>query len=63
MGVIFTELWIVLLYCLITDGSSLKQSAFPAKNTGFFKRLPIVLLNLAANTAPRALFLEYLLML
>ena len=30
----------VLLYCLITDGNSDNEKAFPAKNTGLFNKLP-----------------------
>ena len=36
IGFILAELWIVLLYCFITDWSSLNQSAFPFSTTGFF---------------------------
>ena len=36
----------VLLYCLITDDNSDNQSAFAAKNTGFFNKLRIVLMTL-----------------
>ena len=49
----------VLLYFLITDGSSDSQSPFSLRKTGFFIRLCIVLLNSSANTAPRSVFLEY----
>ena len=63
MGVIFVELWVVLNYCLITDGSSLNQSAFPAKTVGFFFKFLIVPLNLSAKTARRAVFIEDLLRL
>ena len=43
-GVIFTERWIVLIYCLVIDGTWDIQSAFPFSNTGFFSKLCIVLL-------------------
>ena len=48
MGVIFVEMWIVLLYCLITDGSSVNQSALPAKNFGFFNKFLLVLMTRSA---------------
>ena len=51
MGVIVVELWIVLLYVLITDGNSFIHEASPAKNTGFLNKLRIVILNRSAKTA------------
>ena len=42
----------VLLYCLITDGSSEIQLALPAKNTGFFNKLRIVLTTRSAILGP-----------
>ena len=45
--VAFIELWIVLLYSLLTDGSSLNQSAIPFSKTGFFDKLRIVLMILS----------------
>ena len=49
MGVNFIEPCIVLLYCLMTDGSSDNQSPFPAKKTGFLNKLRIVLITLSEN--------------
>ena len=48
----------VLLYCLITDGNSLTQSAFPAKNTGFFNKLRIVRITRSAILGPLSVYLE-----
>ena len=53
----------VLLHCLIADGSSFNQSEFPFENTGFFNGLRIVLLNILTKTSPRVKFIEYLLIL
>ena len=52
MGVISVEMWIALLYCLIIEGSSLIQSAFPAKNTGIFNQLRTVLMPRSAILGP-----------
>ena len=49
----------VLLYFLLTDGSSDNQSPFSLRKTGFFNRLPTVLLKNSANTAPRAVIQEH----
>ena len=42
----------VLLICLMTDGSSVIPSAFPFENTGFFNTLRIVLITLSAFEGP-----------
>ena len=58
--------FILMLCCevllgYLTKGSSLTQSAFPFSNTGFFNKLLIILLGFSAKTAPREVFLDYLL--
>ena len=50
----------VFLYCLKTHGSSLNQSAFPAKKTGFFNKLRIVLITRSAIEGPLSVNLEKL---
>ena len=57
-GVRFIDWWIVFLYCLITDGNSDTQSAFPARKIGFFNNILIVLLTLSAILAPLSVNLE-----
>ena len=42
----------VLLYCLITDGSSINQSAFLFSNTGFLNTFRIVLMTRSAFDGP-----------
>ena len=44
MGAIFVELWMVSLYLLMTDGSSLNQLPFPPSDTCFFIEFRIVLM-------------------
>ena len=58
MGVIFRELWIVDFYRLLTDGSSPNQSALPFSNTGFLKKLRIVLIILSTVLGPLSVNLE-----
>ena len=58
MGVIFVELWIEILYCLVTDGNSLNQTAFPAKNICFFNNLRIVLETVSTILGPLSVYLE-----
>ena len=48
MGIIFNELWIVLLHFLVTDGSSFIHEAFTFSTIGFLNKLGIVLLNCSA---------------
>ena len=43
---------------LITDGNSDNQSAFPDKNTGFFKELFKILITLSAIEIPLSVFHE-----
>ena len=47
-GVIFGELWMVLLYFLITDGNSLSQSALLFSITCSFNKFLIVLISRSA---------------
>ena len=42
----------------MTDGSSLNQSALPAKNIGFFNKFRIVLMNRPAMEGPLSVNLE-----
>ena len=63
VGVVFDELWIVSLYCLMTDGNSVNQSAFPLSNLGFFIKLRKVLFNRSAVDGPLSVNLDYCLML
>ena len=58
MGVILVELWMVLLYCLITDGSSLNQLALPARKIGFFNQPRIVQKTRSAIDGPLSANLE-----
>ena len=51
MAVITVELWIVLLYFFMTDGSSVIHEAFPAWKSGFFVKLRFILSNRSAKTA------------
>ena len=48
MGIIFNELWTVLLHFLVTDGSSFIHEAFTFSTIGFLKKLGIVLLSCSA---------------
>ena len=58
MGVIYVELWIVLLYCLTTDDNSDNQSAFPFSNTGFSNELRTVRITCSAILGPLSVNLE-----
>ena len=42
----------VILHCLITDGSSLNQLALPARKIGFFNKLRKVLITCSAIDGP-----------
>ena len=44
MAVFFVELWTVLLYFSLTDGSAEIQLVLPLSNPGFFNKLRIVLI-------------------
>ena len=48
----------VLLYCLIRDDSTRNQSAFPDKNTGFFKKLREVSMTFSAIEGSLSVNLE-----
>ena len=58
MGVIFVELWIGIFYCLVIDGNSLNQTAFPAKNICFFNNLRIALETVSTILGPLSVYLE-----
>ena len=58
MGVVFNELWIVLLYCFITDGISINQLPLLAKNFDFFNRLRIDLITRSAKDGLLSVNLE-----
>ena len=48
----------VLLYCLVADGNSDNQSAFPFSNTGFFNKLRKVLITRSAIEGPLSVNLD-----
>ena len=56
--VIIIEVYIVLLYCLMTDGSSLSQPVDAIRNTGFFSKVRIVLKNRSAVEGTLSVNLE-----
>ena len=58
MGVIFVELWFVLLYFLVIDDNSDNQSAFHFSSTGFFDKLRTVLITRSAFEGPLSVSLE-----
>ena len=55
MGANFVELWMIFLYLLMTDGSSLDQLPFPFSDTGFFIKLRIVLMTRSHIDGPLSL--------